>query len=60
MNYLKCEAERILNDLGYEYDENDIEIVAKTFDEKYNPDFSAYQILWNVIDGYYAEKYGEN
>lgn len=58
MNYLKCEAERILNDLGYKYDENDIEIMVKTFNEKYNPDFSEYyyRVWWDVIREYYAEK----
>lgn len=60
MNYLKNECERILNDLGYEYDENDVKIIAETFDKNYNPDFEEYQIWWNIIDGYYAKKYGED
>ena len=44
MNYLKNECERILNDLGYEYDENDVKIITETFDKNYNPDFEEYQI----------------
>ena len=57
--YLKSEAERIIHDLGYECDEHDIETVAKMFDENYNSFFPEYQIWWDVIDKYYAMKYGE-
>lgn len=58
-NYLKCEAERIIHDLGYECDEHDIETVAEMFDENYNSFFHEYQVWWDVIDKYYAMKYGE-
>lgn len=57
--YLKSEAERIIHDLGYECDEQDIETVAQMFDENYNSFFPEYQIWWNVIDKYYTMKYGE-
>ena len=33
---MKCEVERILNNLGYEYNENDVEILTETFEEVYN------------------------
>ena len=52
MDYLKIRCEEILNDLGYEYTENDIMVLAKIFNEEY-------QVWWNVIDKYYAEHYDE-
>jgi hypothetical protein len=33
---MKCEVERILNNLGYEYNENDVEILVETFEEVHN------------------------
>ena len=53
MDYLKIRCEEILNDLGYEYTDNDVMILAKIFNEVYqyqNSFFDEYQIWWNVID----------
>lgn len=55
-NYLKIHCEEILNDLGYSYDDEDIEAIAQYFDEEYNPFFEEYQDWWNVIDKYYEDK----
>lgn len=59
MNYLKIRCEEILNDLGYSYTDEDIDILVNRFDEEYNPFFEEYQNWWNVIDKYYAEHYDE-
>lgn len=57
MNYLKIRCEEILNDLGYSYTDEDVDILVNRFDEEYNPFFEEYQNWWNVIDKYYAEHY---
>ena len=55
-NYLKIRCEEVLNDLGYEYTDEDIDILVNRFDESYLADFEEYQVWWNVIDEYYEEK----
>lgn len=59
MNYLKARCEEVLNDLGYFYTNEDIENIAKNYDNEYNSFFPEYQNWWNVIDKYYAEHYNE-
>ena len=55
-NYLKIRCEEVLNDLGYEYTDEDIDILVNMFDESYLADFEEYQVWWNVIDDYYSDK----
>ena len=42
-NYLKVYCEEILNDLGYSYTNEDIDMIVNVFDGSYLADFEAYE-----------------
>ena len=57
MNYLKVRCQEVLEDLEYSYTDEDVEAIAKRFDEEYNPFYEEYQNWRNIIEVYYGEHY---